>query len=169
MTTSRTTPSEWMYKDGNAKVNADDIIQTARGWEKVHPNGQQELLHAFVTPGTASVLMDSVANMADATYDDTDVLTFTVTYPELVNVATAVPQLLVYTEEGTTVAIPNTAGTGTDTLTFAGALTGIADGQLVVIQEIDLNGATIQTAGAVDVNNNFPEDYVQPNITMLTP
>lgn len=169
MTTSRTTPSEWMYKDGNEKVQADDIIQTARGWEKIYPNGQQELIHAFATPGTASILMDSVTNFADGTYDDTDVMTFTVTYPEIVNVAGAVPQLLVYTEEGTEIAIPNTLGTGTDTLTFAGALTGIADGQLVVIQEIDLNGATIQTAGLDDVVNNFPTDYEQPAITMLTP
>jgi hypothetical protein len=61
-----------------------------------------------------------------------------------------------------------TGGSGTDTLTFANALTGIADGQLVILQEIEANGATI-TVGGDDAGLNFPEDYEQPAITMLTP
>ena len=169
MTTSRVTPSDWMWTDGNEKVQSDDIIITTRGWEKVHPNGQKELIHAMKTILAATSLIVAVTNFADGDYDDAEEMTFTIEWDGavVVNTTGGTPSIQVYTEAGTLIDIPYVSGSTTDTLTFTGALTGIADGNLVVVEELAFNGGTILHGGA-PVDNDFPADYVQPTITMTT-
>lgn len=170
MTTSRLTPSDWMYLDGNEKVTSDDIIKTARGWVKVHPNGQEELIHALKTIGDVAPTVSSVTNHADGTYDDTEVLSFTLSFSEAVDVVTTggTPSIQVYTEAGTPFDLDYASGTGGTDLVFSGSVSGIADGDLVVVEEVFLNGGTIQDSAGQDIDVRFPDDYVQPAIDFVT-
>lgn len=168
MTTSRIIPEKWMYTDGNELVQADDIIKTARGWEKVHPNGQRELIHAFTSPGDLFEFMASVTNYADGIYPAGTAFSFVAVYGVAVDVVTTggTPSINVYTDLGEEFTLEYASGTGTTDLTFTGTPTGIEGGTLYIREEIQLNGGTIKDANTIDVNNDFPSDYVQPTITI---
>ena len=160
MTTSRTTPETWMYLDGNEKVGADDIIKTSRGWEKVHPNGQRELIHAFKTPGNLSGFMASVTNHADGIYPAATALSFVAVYDVNMDVVTTggTPSINVHTDTGDVYELEYASGTGTKNLTFTGTPTGIEGGLLIIREEIQLNGGTIKDANLIDANNDFPSE-----------
>lgn len=121
-----------------------------------------------------AIVMDTteivaITNHADGTYDDTEVLSFDVEFTGNVTIGgTGTPKLRVYTEVGSPIDLPVTAGDGTDTLTFSGALTGIADGQLVVVTTLQLATSTLSDANGNPVYRVFPSDYVQPDIVMET-
>jgi hypothetical protein len=168
MATSRTIPETWMYLDGNEKVQADDIIKTQRGWEKIHPNGLRELIHAFTSPGDLFEFMASVTNHTDGIYPAATALSFVAVFGVAVDVVETggTPSINVYTDTGDVYELDYASGTGTTDLTFTGTPTGIEGGTLTIREEIQLNGGTIKDGNTIDVNNDFPVDYVQPDITV---
>lgn len=127
---------------------------------------------AFVQPTAilmSTVEIVSVTNMADGEYENTDTLTFEVEFTGVVTVGgTGTPKLTIYTEVGSQIDLPVTAGSGTDTLTFSGAATAAADGQLVVVETLKLATSTLSDANANPVYRVFPADYEQPDITIVT-
>jgi hypothetical protein len=159
-----------MWTDGNAKTTKDNVVKKPGGYFLVHPNGLEELIHALTTVGDVAPYLVSIANHADGTYADTVPLSFVLTFSEAVTVVTTggTPSFSVYTVAGDEYLIAYASGTGTDELTFTGTPTGIADGDLVVVEEIVLNGGTIADSVGQDIDVRFPDDYVQPAIVMLT-
>jgi hypothetical protein len=112
----------------------------------------------------------TVTNMADDTYENTDILTFEVEFSGAVDIGgTGTPKLTIYTEVGSPIDLPVTAGDGTDTLTFSGAATAAADGTLIVVETLKLATSTLSDANGNPVLLAFPADYVQPVIDILTP
>lgn len=170
MTTSRIAPEPWMYLDGNGKVTTDDIIKKSGGWFKVHPNGQEELIHSLKTIGDVAPYIVSITNHADGTYPDSTAFSFTVVFSEnvTVNEVGGTPAMIVYTEEGDEYLLDYASGSGTTDLVFTGTPTGIADGNLVVMDEIFNLGGTIKDSVGQDVDVRFPTGYIQPAIVMET-
>jgi hypothetical protein len=159
-----------MYTDGNNKTNKSDVVKKPGGWYLRHPNGQEELIHTLKDIGNAAAVVASVTNHADGTYSAPTSLSFTVEFNEAVTVTTTggTPYLEVYTEAGDAYQIPYVSGSGTTDLVFTGDVTGMADGDLVVVEEIQLNGGTILDAAGNWSDDDFPADYVQPTIVMST-
>lgn len=166
MTTSRITPEKWMYTDGNGLVTSSEIVKKAGGWYKIHPNGQEELIHALSTLGNVAPYVDSVANHADGIYPAGTAFSVTVTFSELVNVVTTggTPSVQIYTDAGDEYSLDYASGTGTTDLVFTGTPTGMEGGTLVVDAAITLNGGTIKDASLQDIDLRFPSDYTQPTI-----
>ena len=112
--------------------------------------------YAFTT-SLAGVVVDALAPSissrtipANGTYDSGDVLQFTTTFNEIVNV-TGTPQIAVVAQTGT-LNFDYVGGTGTTTLTFAYTITANDfdfDGLPASVTTVALNGGTIQ-----DVNGN---------------
>lgn len=171
MPVSRINPSSWMYTDGNGKVQADDVVKAAGGWYKVHPNGYRELIHCLKDIGNAAPAIISLVNPPDDSYYETDPLTLEIEFSEIVNVVTTGGTPYVYLTDpvsGDTVELAYASGTGTDTLTFTGAMTDIVAESLVFYPEIQLNGGTILDANLNPIDNDFPSTYEQPWIVANT-
>lgn len=171
MPVSRINPSSWMYTDGNGKVQSDDVVKAAGGWYKVHPNGQRELIHCLKDIGNAAPVIISLVNPPDDSYYETDPLTLEIEFSEIVNVVTTGGTPYVYLTDpvsGDTVELDYASGTGTDTLTFTGAMTDIVAESLVFYPEIQLNGGTILDATLNPIDNDFPSTYEQPWIVANT-
>jgi len=169
MTTSRITPSKWMYTDGT-DLTEDKIIKKPGGFYKVNKKGLLELIHCLSTLGDVAPTILSVTNQIDGDYAPSAVLSFSLVFSEVVTVTTTggTPSIQVYTEAGTLIDIPYASGTGTDTLVFSGATTGIADGTLLVDLIMDDNGGDVEDSAGNNVDPRFPENYVQPTITITT-
>lgn len=168
---SRTIPEKWMFTTGDEFTNKDDIVKKPGGWYLKHPNGYEELIHVLRDIGNTAAVIASLTNQADGTYSAPETLSFTVTFDEAVVVDTTegTPYLLVYTEVSDIHTLPYTSGSGTTDLVFSGDVTGMADGTLVVMEEIILGGGTILDDDAGNwVDNDFPSGYTQPAIVMST-
>ena len=168
MPVSRINPSSWMYTDGNGKVQSDDVVKAAGGWYKVHPNGQRELIHALKNIGNAAPTIALITNPADGDYTELDPISLVIEFSELVNVVTTGGTPYVYLTDpvsGATVELDYASGTGTDTLTFTGAMTDVVAESLLFYPEIQLNGGTILDATLNPIDNDFPSTYEQPVIS----
>ncbi len=171
MPVSRINPSSWMYTDGNGKVQADDIVKAAGGWYKVHPNGYRELIHCLKDIGDPAPVIISLVNPPDGSYYETESMTLKIKFSEIVNVVTTDGTPYVYLTDpvsGATVKLAYASGTGTDTLTFTGAMTDIVAESLVFYPEIQLNGGTILDVTLNPIDNDFPSTYEQPWIVANT-
>lgn len=125
----------------------------------------------YTQPAIEITDVSSVTNHADATYTDAIPLTFTVVYSEAMDVdeVGGTPSIQIWTEIANKFDLAYASGTGTASLVFTGTPTGIANGSLVVGEDVILNAGTIKNAATSDAVSTFPTAYVQPTITMTTP
>ena len=166
---SYTEPSLWMHNDGNADIQKDDIVKTARGWEKMYPDGRSELLISMPLKGgvapTVAAYITAVTNPANGTYGITDVLTWTLITDKAVNVDTGsgTPRLVIDVA-GTPFYANYASGSGTTSLVFEYTIGNETGNDITVGPEVDLNGGEIEEANGLDFNNDLPSGYVQANI-----
>ncbi len=166
---SYTEPSLWMHSDGNADIQKDDIVKTARGWEKMYPDGRSELLISMPMKGgaaaTVAAYITGVTNPTDGTYGIADVLTWTVTTDKAVTVETGngTPRLVIDVA-GTPFYADYASGTGTTSLVFSYTISNETGNDITVGPEVDLNEGEIEEASGLDFNNDLPVGYVQANI-----
>ncbi len=166
---SYTTPSNWMFEDGNGEVQEDDIVKEQAGWTKIHPNGQKEVLVCMkgLAVSSLAAIISTFTNPANGSYTDTQSMSWTIVFDKAVTPETgATAPRLVLDIDGVTdyadcvTSVPGTSLTFTFTAgTDTGALT-------LPSLEIDLNGGALLDANSVPANNDFPSTFTQPAITI---
>ena len=114
----------------------------------------------FTPPNTASIFVDTTAPTissttppSNSTYNTGDILSFTVTFSETVNV-TGTPRIPITLDTGTVYA-NYSSGSGSNSLTFNYTVTaGQTDIDGISISTIELNSGTIK-----DIGQNAPASY----------
>ena len=165
MGTSKTSPNDWMIKNGNGKM-ADNVFAGAGGWYVTNPDGQVELIHCMADvveapPNPPNVL--SVRNPVAGEYSVSagDVITFTVNWTEPVLIS-GIPQIS-FNENGIAQTADYTSVSSTSTVSvfeFVVTTEGTIDTVSIII---GLNGG--QIAGVDDSTDAvlaFPASYTQP-------
>lgn len=165
MGTSKTSPNDWLGRDGNGKTTANNVFAGPMGWYIKHPNGQVELLQAMsgaaeVPPNSADVYQ--AVNPVDGDYSvgAGDTLIFVINWSEPV-IITGTPQIS-FNENGVAQTADYVAASSTSTQSvfeFDVTTPGAID---TVVTTIGLNGGTIVGADKTpaSVSMTFTNDTV---------
>lgn len=166
MGTSKTSPNDWMTKNGNGKM-ADNVFAGAGGWYITHPDGQVEMIQCMggvVESPTNPASVALVINPTDGEYSIAagDVILFTVNWSEPVTI-TGTPQIS-FNENGVLQTADYVVGSSNVTSSVFEFVVTTAGAIDTVVATIGLNGGTIVSTddGVTAAELTFNGDYAQP-------